>query len=189
MKRLLIYALVGMILVLFAGCASSAGGAGGSGADANGGAGKSGAASGTTVLGKFTAEGLDGESYDETVLSGKKVTMVNLWAPWCGPCVREMTDLQKHNEKNADKGFQVIGVIAKQDLDWADEVVADTGVKYPVLIFEDSSSELFKAVIGHPEYINGIPFTFFVDETGKQIGPAYAGAYDWEQIVPELLGE
>ena len=63
------------------------------------------------VLGTFAATDMDGNAVDESILSGKKVTMINLWAPWCGPCVGEMPDLQKLNEKYADKGFQVIGVI------------------------------------------------------------------------------
>ena len=139
------------------------------------------------VLGTFAATDMDGNAVDESILSGKKVTMINLWAPWCGPCVGEMPDLQKLNEKYADKGFQVIGVIDEADLNNADETIKNTGVKYPILKLGDSSSALYQAVIGHPEFQNAIPFSFFVDENGKQIGQAYTGAYDWEPIVEELL--
>ena len=144
---------------------------------------------GKQVIGKFTAEDLDGNAVDESILSGKKVTMINLWAPWCGPCVEEMPDLQEMHEKFADKGFQVIGVISNDDLKDADKTLEKTGVKYTVLKLGDSSSELYKAVYNHAEFSNAIPFSFFVDENGKQLGPAYLGARNWEPIISELLGE
>ncbi len=185
MKRIVLV-LICVFVLGFVGCAASEGGA-----DTNavsGGGAASGESSGQT-LGKFTAEGLDGEAVDESILSGKKVTMLNLWAPWCGPCVGEMPDLAALNEKYADKGFQVIGVIDEKDLDGADKVIKDTGANYKMVLLGDVSSELYKFIIGNNSFINAIPFTVFVDENGNQLGEGYSGAMDWEPIIKELLGE
>jgi thiol-disulfide isomerase/thioredoxin len=40
-----------------------------------------------------------------------KITILNLWAPWCGPCRRTSRELIPFYEKYKDKGFAIFGVV------------------------------------------------------------------------------
>ena len=63
-----------------------------------------------------------------------KVVMINLWEPWCGPCVNEMPGLEKLYEQYKDKGLVILGVFSSQDMDEdARKVIEDAGITYPIL--------------------------------------------------------
>lgn len=144
-------------------------------------------------LTSFTAETLDGETVDQSIFEGK-ITMVNIWATFCTPCIREMPDLQRLHEDYADKGLQVVGICCdiygadgkydESDTAIAKAIVRDTGVKYLNLL---PSADLRKAKI---DSVTSVPETFFVDEKGNVIGQSYIGSrsYDaWAEIIDSIL--
>lgn len=45
------------------------------------------------ILSAFTAQDLQGNGVNQEILKGKKLTMVNVWATFCDPCINEMPDL------------------------------------------------------------------------------------------------
>ncbi len=148
------------------------------------------------LLSSFTAETLDGKKADESIFKGKKVTMVNIWATFCGPCIKEMPDLQKLHEDYADKGFQVVGIVCdiyenngvfdENGIKAAKDIVKDTCVRYVSLL---PSEDLNKAKL---KYVTSVPETLFVDETGSVIAGPYIGSrsYDsWAQIIEEVLAK
>ncbi len=142
------------------------------------------------LLSSFTSETLDGEKADESIFKGKKVTMVNIWATFCGPCIREMPDLQRLHEDYADKGFQVVGIVCdvygETNLDTAKDIVKDTGVKYVSLLPSDSLNE------ARLKDVTSVPETFFVDETGAVIAGPYIGSNsyeNWAQIIEDVLAK
>ena len=51
----------------------------------------------------FSLTTLTDETIDDSIISENKLTMVNFWATWCGPCVSEIPDLQLISEEYADK--------------------------------------------------------------------------------------
>ena len=55
------------------------------------------------ILGEFTATGLDGEEVDQSIFTGYDVTMVNVWATFCGPCLSEMPDLGALHQEFSDR--------------------------------------------------------------------------------------
>ncbi len=104
-------------------------------------------------------------------------TLVNLWATWCGPCLKEMPDLQAFARTQGDRGVQVVGIA----LDEAAAVRAFLpahGITYPVLI--DAPGPADAGVrLGNPAGV--LPFSALVSADGRllktRIGP-FADAAD-----------
>ncbi|WP_274952774.1 TlpA family protein disulfide reductase [Angelakisella massiliensis] len=151
----------------------------------------------TPVFGEtFTSEDLEGNAVDQTIFEGHDLTMVNIWATFCGPCLDEMPDLGELNTQYADQNFQIVGIVVdvlNQDLTYneeqvalAKEVVEKTGASYTHLL--PSTDLLMNKLI----YVTGVPETVFVDSEGNQVGESYLGARskeEWSEIIEELLAE
>lgn len=149
---------------------------------------------GNPILSRFSSKDIDGKTYDQSVFSGKKVTMLNIWGTFCPPCIQEMPDLGELNKEYAGKGFQIIGVVTDvtdrnsspipSQIKQAKDIIAKTKADYLHLLPSDS---LNSAIL---YYVQAIPFTIFVDENGNQIGTAYMGRKtkrDWDTIIKALL--
>lgn len=103
------------------------------------------------------------------VTKGKPV-LVNFWATWCGPCVKEIPDLIALNEEYTEKGAVIIGISADRDddaLTLVSDFAKEKNMKYPIVIDNGDLEEAFGGVRGYPT-------TFYVDKNGK--------------IVKKLLG-
>lgn len=147
------------------------------------------------VLSAFTASDLDGNEVDQSILEGHKLTMVNVWGTFCGPCKQEMPDLAQLHEEYAEKGVQIVGLVSdvlKQDgsldeslVEDARTIASESGVTYTNLL---PSQDLY-GILGQ---IYALPSTFFVDENGNQVGTLYLGAKDkdsWASVIDQMLEE
>jgi len=134
----------------------------------------------------FSLTTITGDEIDDSVVSSSKLTMVNYWATWCGPCVSEIPDIQQLSENYADSGLSVIGVLfGDEDTDGAKEFLSETGVTYPVVLPEGAFLTLGSDIYA-------IPTTMFFDSDGKQVGDTVVGSKsyeDWAGIVELLLGQ
>ncbi len=146
------------------------------------------------ILSDFTTTDIDGNKVDASVLGGKKLTMVNIWATFCGPCINEMPDLGKISEEYADKGFQIIGIpvdvvdyygnIDESQVELAREIIDETGAVYLHLL---PSVSLNQAKLSQ---VTSVPETIFVDENGNQVGESYIGSRSeeqWKKIIDGLM--
>lgn len=148
---------------------------------------------GESVFGAFTCTDIAGNPVNETVFSGHKLTMVNIWATFCGPCIREMPDLAQLPAEYG-KDFQIIGIV----VDAADRngavlpdkkaealsIIDITGANYLHLL---PSKSLNSAYLNN---VQSVPETIFVDENGNQVGTSYLGARskaEWKNIIDALL--
>jgi rhodanese-related sulfurtransferase/thiol-disulfide isomerase/thioredoxin len=150
----------------------------------------------TGVLSKFGAMDIDGRFVNEAVWSGYKLTMVNVWATFCGPCINEMPDLGKLSAEYQDKDFQIVGIVADSSdntgepiddmVSLAKDIVKQTGADYKHIL---ASSDLNTLLLNS---VSAVPTTIFVDEKGSQVGEAYVGSRsedEWKTIIDELLKE
>ncbi|NLD19129.1 MAG: TlpA family protein disulfide reductase [Clostridiales bacterium] len=145
-------------------------------------------------LQSFESTDLDGNPVNQDIFSGKKLTMVNMWATFCGPCIKEMPDLAELNKEYSDKGFQIVGIPVDVTLEngqptedmmtTAKSVVSDTGADYMHIV---PSASLYKAKLSE---VDVVPETIFVDENGKQVGRSYVGSHSkakWGRIIDRIL--
>ncbi len=132
----------------------------------------------------FSLTTLTGETVDDSIISDNKLTMVNFWATWCGPCVNEIPDLQQISEDYADKDFAIIGVLfGDDDVDGAEEFIDEQGLTYPIILPEGPFSDLSTDIYA-------IPTTMFFDSNGEQVGDTVVGAKsyeDWTGLIDLLL--
>ena len=146
------------------------------------------------LLGGLDTVDIYGNTVDGSLLKGHALTMVNVWATYCTPCISEMSDLGRLAADMKDSGVQMIGLLSdtldasfcpvEEKVSLARQIVQRTQADYPHLL---PSADLYWKVIGQ---INAVPTTFFVDETGMLVGSAYVGARnydDWKAIVNDML--
>jgi thiol-disulfide isomerase/thioredoxin len=98
---------------------------------------------------------------------GGTPTVVNLWASWCTPCVKEMPDLERVHRAAAGK-VRFLGVNTDDAVSNARARIVGTGVTYPSVADPD---ERVRAGIAAP----GLPATLLIDAKGRiahrQFGP------------------
>lgn len=119
----------------------------------------------------FTTKDLKGNYvYGDEIFKENTITVVNVWATWCGPCVSEMPSLQKVYSDYKSKGVTVIGICVDSNPNKANiqKVLNSTGVKYQIIYANEETEEIFQT-----KYI---PATFFVDSNGDMIGEPIIGA-------------
>ena len=116
-----------------------------------------------------------------------KVLVINFWATWCAPCLREIPVFVELQKKYGDKGLQFVGV-AFDDLEAIQGFTKNSKIKfnYPILVGEDEAMTI-AAVYGNT--IGALPYTVIIDRKGKivhgQIGEiSHRSA---ENIIKPLL--
>ena len=132
----------------------------------------------------FTFETTDrsGNVYNENIFAGHKLTILNFWEPWCGPCVGEMPDLQKLYTNYSGKGLNIIGVYATQGMEEdVDSVLRSAGVTFTILRY----TGVFDAF-----QTGYVPTTILVDGSGQVVGETIIGSQsyeEWEALIAEFL--
>ncbi len=110
-----------------------------------------------------------------------KPVLINFWATWCGPCVREIPDLISLNEEYAAKGALIIGISADRDdkvLSLVSGFVKEHHVNYQIVIDNGFLEEAFGGLQGYPT-------TFYVNKDGK-IVKKLIGMQSKETFAQEL---
>jgi len=126
----------------------------------------------------------------KNVFANKKLTVLNLWGTFCGPCIDEMPELQKLSEEYADKNVQVIGYAVDVEDDTykedAKSILEQTGATFDQIMSKGEIKELIGSKFDY------VPATLFVDENGKVLSTMIPGGTtyeDLERIVDKLLAE
>lgn len=138
---------------------------------------------------KFDTVDLDGKQVTSDIFKDYDVTMVNIWATWCGWCVKEMPDIAKVYEAFKDKNCNVIGLTGdvspdKQEmLGKAKEIAQKAGCRYTLLQKNETLNPIFK-------YVSFWPMTFFVDKKGNVIAESrddiLAGSWDLDTFTQAM---
>ena len=129
----------------------------------------------------FATVDMNGNAWTDACFAGKKLTVINLWAYWCGPCMSEIPDLQKLADNYAEKGVQLLGIGYEEDERDNVKALNKLGVTYPCLRYTGDFDAYLET--GY------VPVTAFVDGNGKVLGVEIGSrSYDkWAKIVDRYL--
>ena len=138
----------------------------------------------------FETTDLEGNTVrSEDIFSENRITMVNIWGTFCGPCISEMPSLEELNGRLDEKDCGVIGIVCDVagpedtgQIETAKEIIGTTGVTYQNLLPWDGFDEALPAMF--------IPMTYFVNAEGQLTGEPSVGAKgadEYEALVDEIL--
>lgn len=87
-----------------------------------------------------------------------RVVVLNFWATWCGPCVREMPMFQEFQDRYPN--FVMLGVNEEESPDMVRDFFSQMGLSYTILL--DQKAEMAREL-----RVNYLPTTFLIDEKGE----------------------
>ncbi len=134
----------------------------------------------------FALQNMDEETIKLSDYRGK-VVLLNFWATWCPPCVREMPSMERLQQR-VGEGFKVI---AANQMEEPDDVFAFSGQLAVEPTFEivfDSDSKVSQAYA-----VRGLPTTYLIDKKGniryRAVGGREFDHAEVVKIIKQLIAE
>jgi thiol-disulfide isomerase/thioredoxin len=137
-----------------------------------------------------------GQAFDASLFS-QRLSMVNIWATWCGPCVGEIPGLGVVAKEYAGR-LNMIGVLLdgvggdgttpdQEALQTARDLFEQNGVEYPCIL----PTKAFNSIMDASGGVSAIPTTWFVDTDGNIIYQTVGSRSedDWRALIEEMLGK
>lgn len=137
----------------------------------------------------FEGTDLEGNTVSQDIFSQSKLTMVNVWATYCNPCLSEMPGLGELAAEHDGAEFQIIGIVSDvregEDQTPVESLVRETGANYTHLLANDSIDQALLSSV------SAVPTTFFFNQEGTYLGGVVGSAEKskWEELIRELLEE
>lgn len=131
----------------------------------------------------FTAPNPKGDYVALNKFTGK-VTVIDFWASWCGPCRQENPNMVKMYAELHSKGLEILGVSLDEEASkWKEAITKDQ------LTWDQISNlKKWKDPIANLYSIQSIPATVLIDKTGKIVAKDLRGSELKAKIV-ELLAK
>lgn len=113
-----------------------------------------------------------------------KVILIDFWATWCGPCLRELPAVKAAYDRFHRKGFQIIGINLDEDKDAFLTFLKRRDITWPQ--YFDGKGWESKLVDQYG--VSGIPATYLLDGNGKIVATNLRGP-ELEEELEKLLGK
>jgi len=124
----------------------------------------------------FSMTTLDGAPMRLSDLRGRWV-VINFWATWCEPCIREIPTLGRIADEYADT-LTILGVNMREERAQVTAFVRDLGVRYPILVNPDDETLVTYTVVGLPQ-------TLIIAPDGELVWRSF-GEVEYESFAASL---
>ncbi|MDE3084851.1 MAG: TlpA family protein disulfide reductase, partial [Verrucomicrobiota bacterium] len=135
-----------------------------------------------TVFSDFAEKDITGQPLSVARFKGK-VVLVDFWATWCGPCVKEMPNVIAAYNKYHGKGFEIVGISLDRDESALRNFIKDKNMLWPQYFDGQGWQNKLSRKYG----INSIPSSFLLDGQGKIIAEDLRGP-ELDAQLGKLLG-
>lgn len=135
-----------------------------------------------STLPDFSLPDLDGRPVTSRTWAGQ-ILVINYWASWCPPCVREMPMLIRTQESLRGEGVQVVGIAIDRAQD-ARDFVSKYPINYPLLVGNPNAVELSRRLGNR---LQALPFTVIFDRRGRRVF-SHTGELGAEEFRAQLDG-
>lgn len=112
-----------------------------------------------------------------------QITVIDIWASWCGPCMHEMPNLVSLHTAYADRGLGIIGISLDKEYNRWKQAIDQNGMTWLQL----SDLRGWDTAIVQDYAINAIPHTIVVDQQGSILQTGLRGD-DLATFVRQQLG-
>ena len=126
---------------------------------------------------QYTLQDLQGKAQSLSQYRDRWV-IVNFWATWCGPCIREIPELMAFAASYPDEVYVVGIAFEKTPVDEIRSFVGELGVSYPVLVIGEQP-------LVPMEPLKGLPSTFLISPKG-QVVHSHVGPVTADQLAQWL---
>jgi thiol-disulfide isomerase/thioredoxin len=106
-----------------------------------------------------------------------RAVVLNLWATWCAPCVKEMPTLAALQQAEAGKPIKVVPV-SMDSAGETDKAKAFIASHPPLPFYQDAKYAFMGAMASGKTPLVGFPTTLLIDRSGMERA-VYAGDTDW----------
>ena len=103
-----------------------------------------------------------------------RVVLLNFWATWCAPCVREMPTLDRVQSKLGGEGLSVVAVSEDRGgLDVVDPFLKQLGLRHLEIYLDP------RGTLAREFGLAGLPTTLLIDAEGQLVG-GLEGPAEWD---------
>jgi peroxiredoxin len=106
--------------------------------------------------------------------------LVNFWADWCSPCLREMPSMQSTYMAMEERDFEILAIHVGPETEATQALLKRFAISFPVLV----DAELALANWD----VKGLPTSFLLDPEGRVLYQA-TGPIDWDAPAQRELLE
>jgi thioredoxin family protein len=115
----------------------------------------------------FTVPALDGKQVKlADVVAKNKITMVDFWASWCGPCRMEMPNVVEVYKQFHNKGLEIVGVSLDESKEDWETAVKDMGMNW----IQTSDLKGWECEAARLYGVRGIPACVLINQKGEIVG-------------------
>lgn len=110
-----------------------------------------------------------------------RIILLNLWASWCSPCVRELPALDRLQQRHGGEDFVVVAVSLDSDPDLARKMFIDRLAIENLKLYIEPAEQISRFFP-----VNVLPASFIIDRKGQAIG-LLRGYVDWDDPQADTL--
>lgn len=146
-------------------------------------------------LENFESLDIHGNPVNSEIFSDYKITIVDVWGTYCGPCIKAMPTLAALYEKYEGQGVNVVGIMI--DVQGGDLLPKKEYIARAMEITEGTGADVFTHILSSQNIlssvlssISAIPASFLVDSQGNVITKIQYGGRtfkQWEDLINEYI--